>query len=248
MKKGFVRMFFVAIVCLAISSVQAQGLKGLLNKAKNTVTGGNKTEASKGKDDKKTEHTVAKPLAPEVKNTVSEIRTLTGLTKENFEKKAKSLGYSVSADQTGLYGGGTVYKSSSKGVLSVKMGTRGKDLLTREVTKYTYNKKADVSAMKGTLLNVEKQCTDLKAEFKDASLTEQGKMFGGVNAKNPEARTSKFLPALDKMISEKKDFFVRDEYTEPDYTYRTLFFYIKADASAMLQLTVVDNTIESQEG
>lgn len=246
MKKGFVRMFFVAICCIAIGNVHAQGLKGLLNKAKKTVTGSSKTET--GKDDKKAEHAIAKPLAPDVKNSVSEIRSLTGLTKEDFEKKAKSLGYAATTDETGLYGGGTVYKSSSKGIISVKMGTRGKNLLTREITKYTYNKKADLTAMKGTLLSIEKQCTDLKAELKDASIDEKGKVFGGINAKNNEARTSKFLPALDKMISEKKEFFVRDEYAEPDYTYRTVFYYIKMDASAILQLTVVDNTVESQEG
>ncbi len=248
MKKNYVRMLLVVVLCTTIGNVQAQGVKGLLNKAKEGVNG-IATKEGGGKDATKSQHATAKSLAPEVKNSVSEIRALTGLTKADFEKKVKSMGYVETTDNTGLLGGGTVYKSKSKGYsLAVQMGTRGNDLYTREVTKYIYTKKADLSAMKVTLLNLGKQCTDLKAEFKYANVEERGKMFSGTGAKNTSTRTSKFLPALDNMINAKKEFFVTDEYTEQDYEYRINFFYIKADTSAMIQLTVVDNTVDSQEG
>ena len=240
MKKSYVRIILIVMICMAVSNVHSQGIKGLFNKNKKEVTG--------EKEDKKSEHTIAKPLAPDVKNAVSEIRSLTGLTKAEFDKKVKSFGYTEGTDETGISGGGTIYKSKTKGTISVKMGTRGKDLLTIEVTKYTISKNTDLSSLKTAFLNTGKQCTDLKAEFKEAKVDEKGKMFSGVSAKNTEARTSKFLPALDKMISAKKEFFVLDEYAEPDYTYRINYFYIKASESTVLQLTVVDNTVNSQEG
>lgn len=248
MKKNYVSFFLVVVLCTTVGYLQAQGIKGLLNKAKEGVSSIT-TKKGGSKDVTKSQHATAKPLAPEVKNSVSEIRSLTGLTKADFEKKVKSMGYVETTDNTGLLGGGTVYKSKSKGYsLSVKMGTRGGDLFTYEVTKYIYAKKADLSAMKVTFLGLGKLCTDLKAEFKYANVEERGKMFSGTGAKNTSTRTSKFLPALDNMIGAKKEFFVIDEYTEQDYDYRINFFYIKADTSVIIQITVVDTTVDSQEG
>lgn len=246
MKKSYVKMFFVVMLCMAIGHTQAQGLKGALNKAKgavNNVTNKNGTT----KADEKSQNKTAKPLAPEVKNAVSEIRSLTGLTQTEFDKKAKSLGYTKATDGTGLYGGGTIYKSKTN-TLSMKMGTRGDNELSYQITKYIYNKKPNLATMKVSFLNLGKQCTDLKAEFEYASIEESGKILGGVRAKNVANRNSKFLPALDNLINAKKDFLATDEYTEEDYTYKINFYFTNIDGSAMVQFTVTDNTIDSMEG
>lgn len=246
MKKSYLRIFFVAMLCMAIGHTQAQGLKGALNKAKNAVN----NAASKSvtpKSDEKSQNKTAKPLAPEVKNSVSEIRSLTGLTQTEFDKKAKSLGYTKATDGTGLYGGGTIYKSKTN-TLSMKMGTRGDNELSYQITKYIYNKKPNLATMKVNFLNLGKQCTDLKAEFEYANIEESGKILGGVRAKNVANRNSKFLPALDNLINAKKDFLATDEYTEEDYTYKINFYITNIDGSAMVQFTVTDNTIDSMEG
>ena len=244
MKKSSVKMVLVATLCLAFVNVEAQGIKGVLDKAKSAVN-----NAVGGKVATKPNAT-AKAVAPDVKNSVSELRSLTGLSKADFDKKVKALGYVEGTDDTGgLLGGSTVYKSKTKGVyLTVKMGTRGSDLFTMEVTKITYTKKADLAVMKTNFLALGKLCTDLKAEFKYANVEERGKLLSGIGAKNATNRTAKFLPALDTMIASKKEFFVTDEYTEKDYQYRINFYNIKLDGSALLQITVVDNTVDSQEG
>jgi len=246
MKKCFVKMFFVAVLGMVMSNAQAQGLKGLIDKAKGAVTNVT-TKKGGNKDDSKSVSAIAKPLVADVKNAVSEIRSLTGLTKANFEKKVKSLGYAETTDDTGLFGGGTVYKGKGA-YLTVKMGTRGTESLTNEVTKAIYSKKPDFAAMKLSFLNFGTQCTDLKAEFKNANVEETGKILSGVGANNISKRTSKFLPALDNMISAKKEFFARDEYSEQDYEYRSIYYFIKITGAAMLQMTVVDKTIDSLEG
>lgn len=252
MKKNYVRMCLVAMLCLAIPNVQAQGLKGLLDNAKGVVGSvTKKKEAGKttGKADKNVERATAKPLVSDVKNAVSDIRSLTGLTKADFEKKVKSLGYIKSNDDTGgLVGGGeTVYKSKGS-YLTVSMGTRGGDSFTRSVTKSIYSKKADLAAMKTNFLTYEKQCTDLKAKFDYASVEEKGKLFGSTKAQSVATRTSKFLPALNAIISANKDFFASDDYSEQDYTYRIIFYNVRELGSAMIQLYVTDNTVDSLEG
>lgn len=249
MKANYLKLFSIVILCLSIGSIEAQGLKGLLNKAKAATSDvGSKNSGDKDASSK-SKAAIAKPIAPELKNSVSEIRSLTGLTKEAFEKKVKSMGFVESVDETGLLGEGTVYKLKSKGYsLSVRMGTRGEELLTYEVTRNVYKKKADLSAMKVSFLDMGKQCVDLKAEFKYAKVEERGKILGGVSAKNLANRSSKFLPALDKILVSKKDFFVTDDYEEQDYDYRIIYYNINADGSAVLQTTVVDKTVESLEG
>lgn len=241
-------MFFVAVLGMVISNAQAQGLKGLIDKAKGAVSNGaNKKGGSK--DDSKSTRAIGKPLVVDVKNAVSEIRSLTGLTKANFEKKVKSMGYVETTDDTGLFGGGTVYKSKSKGnALTAKMGTRGGESLTIEVSKIVYSKKPDFTAMKLNFLNFGTQCTDLKADFKNANVEETGKILSGVGANNISKRTSKFLPALDNMISAKKEFYAKEEYSEQDYEYRSTYYFIKVTGAAMLEMTVVDKTVDSLEG
>ena len=246
MKKNFVKMFMIAVLALAISNAQAQGLRGLINKAKSAVTGDAKKA---GKADANSPHATAKPLVADAKNAVSEIRSLTGLTKANFDKKVKSLGYAEATDDTGLFGGGVVYKSKAKGAyITVKMGTRGGESLTIEATKYIYSKSPDFAAMKASFLNFGTQCTDLKAEFTNANVEERGKLLSGVGANNIAKRTAKFLPALDNMISAKKEFFAKDDYSEKDYDYRIIYYYIKVTGAAMVQMTVVDKTVDSLEG
>lgn len=249
MKANYLKLFFVIMLCMSVGSAGAQGLKSALVKAKNAVgdvgikVTGDKNASNKSKS------IVAKPIALDVKNSVSEIRSLTGLSEDLFEKKVKGLGFVKTTDETGLLGGETVYKSKSKDFsISVKMGTRNGELLTFEVTRNNYKKKAVLSAMKLNFLELGKQCLDLKAEFKYAKVDERGKILGGVGAKNLANRSSKFLPALDNMINSKKEFFVTDIYEETDYDYRIIFYNINADGSALMQITVVDKTVESQEG
>lgn len=248
MKTNYLKLFLVLLFCISIVNTEAQGLKGVLNKAKSAVGDvGNKISGDK--DVNKSKSAVAKPVAPDVKNSVSEIRALTGLTKAAFEKKVKSMGFVEAVDQTGLFGGGTYYKSTSKGYgITIRMGTRGGVPTTLEVSRISFKKKADLRAMKMNFLDFGKQCIDLKAEFTYAKIDEKGKILGGVGAKNLANRSSKFLPALDKIIDSKKEFFVSDDYEEQDYTYRIIFYNIIADGSAMLQITIVDKTVDSLEG
>ena len=247
-------MFLVVMLCVAIGNVQGQGLKGVFDKAKEAV--GNVTKGKDGgnkagsKDNKKTAIVKAKAAAPDVKNTLSDIRTLTGLTKADFEKKVKAMGYVESTDDTGgMLGGGIVYKSKAKGAsLTYKLGTRGGESLTIEVSKIIYSKKPDIAAMKESFLGFGNQCIDLKAELDNASVEESQKMFSKVMAKNAATRTSKFLPALDGMISAKKEFVATEFYDEQDYGYRSLFYFIKVTGAAVLQVTVTDKTVDSLEG
>jgi len=51
---------------MTVSNLHSLGIKGFFNKTKKEVT--------REKEDKKSEHTIAKPLAPYVKNAVSDIR------------------------------------------------------------------------------------------------------------------------------------------------------------------------------
>lgn len=252
MKKSYVSMFLVAMLCINVGNAQSRMLKGVLDKATNAVgnvikgkDGGNKSGSQDSKKNVK-----AKAAAPDVKNTLSDIRTLTGLTKADFEKKVKAMGYVESTDDTGgMLGGGIVYKSKAKGAsLTYKLGTRGGESLTLEVSKYIYSKKPDIAAMKESFLGFGNQCVDLKAELDNASVEETGKMFSKVMAKNAATRTSKFLPALDGMITAKKEFSAAEFYDEQDYGYRSMFYFIKVTGAAVFQITVTDKTVDSLEG
>ena len=155
--KNFTRTLFTAIFVLALcqSNVQGQALKNAFNKAKGAVSSvTNKNKEGKGakedgkasvKEEKAGEASAgpAKPLAPNVKNGVSEIRSYTGLTKEAFIAKMKSLGFV--ADPSNELGLNEAYKSKSGGYyLSVSFGARGKAFLVREITKTIGTKQPEV--------------------------------------------------------------------------------------------------------
>lgn len=69
-----------------------------------------------------------------------------------------------------------------------------------------------------------------------------------------DERTSKFLPAFNAFISDKKVGMVSETYTETDYEYRISYDYnsgapqVKIDPFANRTIVVLDNTVESQEG
>lgn len=249
MKANYLKLFLVITLCLTIGSVEAQGLKSVLDKAKNALDEvGNKVKGDKN-DSEETVSAIAKPIAPDVKNSVSEIRSLTGLSEVDFEKKVKSMGFIKSTDETGFFGDQTIYKSKSKDYyIGIIMGTRGGELLTIEVSRISYKKNPVLTTMKSNFLNLAKQCTDLKAEFIDADINESGKIIGGVRAKNLSTRSSKFLPALDTMINSKKEFNAMERYEERDYEYRVSFMNINAIETGIVTVTVVDKTVDSQFG
>lgn len=247
MKANYLKSVLVIALCMSISSTEAQGIKSAINKAKNALEDvGTKVTGDKN-DKTKSKSAVATALAPEVKNSVSEIRTLTGLKIDEFEKKVKGLGYTKTTDQTGLFGGGTIYKSAQY-IITIRMGTRAGSELTFEVTRNTLKKKPDLNTLKLNFLDLSKQCTALKAEFTDAEINEQGKVIGAVRAKNIANRSSKFLPALDNMTKSKINFLATERHEETDYEYRITFYYTSVIDSAVLGITVVDKTVDSLEG
>ena len=164
MKANYLKLFFVITFCMTIGSIEAQGLKSVLDKAKNALDEvGNKVKGDKN-DSEETVSAIAKPIAPDVKNSVSEIRSLTGLSEVDFEKKVKSMGFVKSTDETGLFGDQTIYKSKSKDYfIGIIMGTRGEELLTIEVSRITYKKKPVLSAMKLNFLDLDRKSTRLNS-------------------------------------------------------------------------------------
>ncbi|GEM_PF-1344308 len=258
--KNFGRVFFAVILILTLcqTNVEGQALKNAFNKAKgavsnvaNKVKGGEATKdegKSTAKEEKQGAPSAgpAKAIAPNVKNGVSEIRGYTGLTKEGFEAKMKSMGFV--ADPNNEFGLNDAYKSKSGGYyLSASFGKRGKALLVRELTKTIVSKKPDLSPLKTNFLDYAKQCAELKAEFENATIDPSGK-GSKVNAKNLSDRTSKFLPAFDQFFASKVEGSAFERYSEKDYSYSFNYFYSKAGAMAILSFLVVDETIESQEG
>ena len=247
--KNQVKILFAATLCVALlqTNVQGQGLKNALNKVKgavNSVTNKKGGAEAESKTDAPSTGP-AKPIAPEVKNSVADLRALTGLTKGAFEAKMKNMGFAEGADDVGM--GGICYKSKSAGyTLSVKFGTRGKDFLVREVSKGTMNKTPNIPAIKTKFQDLEKQCTNLKAKFETASIKVKGSKSTNVN--NEANRSSKFLPAFDNCMNTNEECSVLEGYTERDYTYNLSYMYSKAGALAVLFITVTDLTIESQEG
>jgi hypothetical protein len=248
--KRFVKILgismFVLVICLTNS--QAQGLKGVLKKAKGAVSNvGNKAVGSKSSSKSESPSAgPAKPMAPDVKNSISEIRAFTGLTKDAFTAKMKSLGFVEANDEMGM--GGKVYQSKSKGYsLSVAFGTRGKSELVRAVSKGIANKSPNLGTIKTTFLDLGKQCTNLKAEYTGGSIKLISEKGGPKNMRNAADRTSKFLPAFDNMISTKADGMAVEGYSEKDYRYGLTYRYVKGMGSVLI-IEVTDETIESQEG
>jgi len=248
--KSYVRFLFAAMFCLFFfqGNVQAQGLKGALNKVKGAISdvAGKATAAATG-NEKSTSEGPAKPLAPDVKNSVSQIRSYTGLTKDQFAAKMKGLGFAEATDDMGL--GGTVYKSKKVAYsLSVSFGTRGGNLVVRDISRATMSKKPNLASLKTEFLSYGKQCADLKTKFSNAFVKPNNRKSTKVDVRSLENRDAKFLPTFDGFISANEDGSVYDSYTEPDYNYSVSLMYSKAGSLSILVLRVIDKTIESQEG
>jgi hypothetical protein len=242
--KSFVRFLFAAVLCLSIcqSNIQAQGLKGAFNKVKGAV---NSAVSSAVSSTEAPSEGPAKPLAPDVKNSVSQIRSYTGLTKDAFTAKIKGLGFVEGIDDMGM--GGTVYKSKKAGyTLSVNFGTRGGEMVVRDITKGLMSKKPSIATLKTNFLDYAKQCADLKTKFTEGFIRPNDrKSANKASVRNLESRESKFLPALNSFVSANEDGSVYESYTEKDYDYSISLMYSKAGSMSMLMVRVIDKTIDS---
>lgn len=239
--KRCVRILFAAMLIVAVcqTNSQAQGIKGLLNKTKSAIT----PKAKGSSKDKEPSAGPAKPLAPEVKNSVSELRSYTGLTKEAFIAKMKSQGFILTQDPMA----GEAYKSKSGYLLSAEYGTRGNSQYVRTAKKIVANKSPNLATVKTTFLDLGKQCTALKANYTGGWVKANDRKGTNKNSRTAEDRVSKFLPAFDTMIISKEDGGAVDQYSEKDYDYNLTYLYAKVMGS-MITIEVSDLTIESQQG
>lgn len=251
--KNYLKILIAFMLVLAIcqTNAQAQGVKGVFNKTKEAVNKATKKEVSKstgtkGADKESPSAGPAKPLAPEVKNSVSEIRAMTGLTKDAFIAKMKNQGLIESQDEFGM--SGTIYKSKSKGyLLAVEFGTRGNAEFVRSVSKGIASKTPNFGTIKTTFLDLGKQCLNLKATYSGGFLKAINSKNSVKNVRNAEERTSKFLPAFDAMIGAKEEGGAVDQYSEKDYNYNINYTYAKGMGS-IITIQVIDLTIESMFG
>jgi hypothetical protein len=245
MKRVFLKLLVFSLFVVQINTIQAQGLKGALNKVKSTVgEAANKVISSTTSDSSPSEGP-AKPLAPEVKNSVSQLRSYTGLTKAAFETKIKSLGFSEAVDDIGL--GGTVYKSKkSNYALSVIYGTRNGEMVVRDITKGFMSKKPVISALKTEFLDYSKQCADLKTKFEEAFVRPNDrKSLNKASVRNLENREAKYLPALNKFVTANEDGSIFERYSEPDYDYNVGLMYSKLGSMSLLTVRIIDKTIDT---
>ena len=222
--KSYIRILFAASFCIVMcqTNVKGQNAAPQAGKVSSIVP--------------------AKPLAPDVKNAMSAIRTFTGLTKAAFEAKMNSLGFVAAADEIGMPG--QAYKSkSAEYMLAVKYGTRGQGEFVRDIYKGTLYKSPNLATIKATFLDLGKQCTDLKAKYSGGFIKELNDNGRPMNLRSPEERTAKFLPAFNKMISTQEDGGAVDGYAEKDYDYIITYRYTKAYASALIIIHVVDKTL-----
>ena len=268
--KLVVAVAFGLFVCM--STTQAQNLKSLLNKVadnpnvkkaveyvKTDTTIRNTVEAVKGsviqtvsakvdelskpKASQPAQVAPAKALAPDVKNSISDVRAITGLTQADLDAKMKALGFAVGTDALAL--GGVVYTSKTAGyTLAVKMGTRNNISYVREVTKATVTKKAVLATAKASFLKLGTQATDLKAQFTGATITAKSAKGTNVVVTTAADRTSTFLPALTKYTTKKENGTVTDAYAETDYSYSLKYSQstVKAVSTVVTYITVTDLT------
>lgn len=247
--KILIASVLVFVTCL--TNADAQGVKGVFNKTKDAINKATKKEVTKTAGTKSSANESpsagpAKPLAPEIKNSVSEIRALTGLTKEAFLAKMKSQGFVESANEIGM--SGIMYKSKTKGyLLSVEFGTRGNAEFVRSVTKGIPSKTPNFGTIKTTFLDLGKQCLSLKATFSNGSLKAINSKNSVRNVRDAEERTAKFLPAFNTMINAKEEGGAVDQYGEKDFDYMINYTYAKV-MGAIITIQVTDLTIESQFG
>ena len=277
MKTNLKFLFIAALgLCFCINNATAQNLKGLINKVtenetvKKTVTAVSENETVKStvqavkesvistanaklesltnpKAPEVTLKASAQAQAPEVKNAISDVRAFTGLTKEEFDAKVKTLGFTEGTDDLAL--GGVVYKSKTAGyVLAAKMGTRNAIIYVREVTKATVTKKANLATVKTNFLKLGTQTTDLKAQFTSASIAAKSAKGTNVEALTAADRSSKFLPALNKFSTKKEDGTVTDNYAETDYAYELKLNQttVKAVSTTLVTVKVTDLTADAQ--
>ncbi|HEY5591040.1 MAG TPA: hypothetical protein VIK55_08480 [Paludibacter sp.] len=223
--KSYIRILFAISFCLVICQINAVAQNGA-----STQSG------------KVSSMVPARPLAPGVKNAMSAIRAFTGLTKAAFEAKMKSMGFAEAKDEIGMPG--QAYKSKSEDyMLAVKYGTRGTGEFVREIYRGTLYKSPNLATVKATFLDFGKQCTDLKAKYSGGFIKELNDNGRPMNLHSQEERTSKFLPAFDRMISTQDDGGAVDGYAEKDYDYIITYRYTKAYASALIIIHVVDKTL-----
>ncbi len=239
--KNYVRILFASMLIMALchSNVNAQGIKGFLNKTKSAIT----PKAKASSSDKEPSSGPAKPLAPEVKNSVSELRSYTGLTKEAFMAKMKSLGFVAGQDPVA----GEGFKSKSGYFLAVEYGTRGKGLYVRSVAKNITNKSPNLATVKITYLDLGKQCVALKAKYNGGWIKALERKGTNKTYKASDDRASKFVPAFEAMINTKEEGGAADQYSEKDYDYFVNYMYAKVIGST-ITIKVTDLTIESQFG
>lgn len=246
MKSFLLKFLVLSLFFVQLNAIQAQGLKGAFNKVKSTVgEAANKVISSTTSSSTSPSEGPAKPLAPEVKNSVSQLRAYTGLTKAAFETKVKSLGFAEGVDDIGL--GGVVYKSKkSSYVLSVIYGTRNGEMVVRDITKGFMSKKPVISALKTEFIGYSKQCADLKTKFDEAFVRPNDrKSLNKANARNQENREAKFIPALNKFVSANEDGSIFERYSEPDYDYNVGLMYSKLGSMSLLTVRIIDKTIET---
>lgn len=246
--KSLVKVLFAAMFCLFFcqSNVEAQGLKNALNKVKGAINEA-ATSVTSGSKDEPTSEGPAKPIAPEVKNSVSQLRGYLGLTKTEFSAKMKALGFAEGEDDMGY--GGVVYKSKKASyVFAVNYGMRDGKELVNDISKATVSKKPVIATLKTEFLSYSKQCADVKAELKEAILKPVDRKSPKATAKNAENRTAKFLPALDVFAKANEDGSVMESYSERDYDYSVTLMYSKVTSFSMLTIRIIDKTIESMMG
>jgi len=237
--RSFVQIIFAVVFCFVIFHSNVQGHKG---------AGNSETFMGEVPQSAKVSSTVpAKALTDDVKNSIATIRSFTGLTKDAFEAKMKSMGFAPAADEIGM--SGQAYKSKTADyMLAVKYGTRGKSEFVREVYKGMVFANPNFTTQKTTFLDLGKQCSDLKAKY-SGGLVKGLNDLGNVNNLRTEAdRTSKFLPAFDKLISTKDDGGAVDGYAEKDYEYIITYRYTKAYSSAVIIIHIIDKTLVSKVG
>jgi len=246
--KNNVRVICVAILCLVFAngSVEAQGIKNALNKVKGAINNAASAVTSEISDESPSEGP-ARPVAPEVKNSVSQLRSYLGLTKSEFNAKMKALGFAEGVDDLGY--GGVIYKSKKASyVYSIKYGTRNGVELVRDISKINNSKKPVLATLKTDFLAYSKQCSDVKAELKEAVLMPVNKKSTKANVKNATARSEKFIPALESLVAANEDGSALESYSERDYDYSIILMYSKVASISTLTLRIVDKTIDSLEG
>ena len=255
--KDVMKILFALVLCLFICQTNVQGQR-MFKRALDKVTGKIGDVANKaiapisgklsGKNSEAGSRTTtgpAKPEAPDVKNSVSELRAYTGLTKDAFLAKMKSMGCTETADEIGM-ACETCFKSKAGYVLGVKYGTRGKEFLVHEIAKGTVTKNPVLAKVKASYLDMGKQIIALKAKFSDGSLAGSR---SSVNIRNESDYTSKFFPAFDNFVSSKDNGGCFLNYHENDYQYGINYMYVQpGQPTATIIVHIIDLTIEGQEG